>query len=269
MISGHDVIPSHNILFITLDSLRFDTARFVLRADRSPNLARILPGGNWEERRTPGTYTLPAHMSFFAGWLPTPARPGRPPRLLACRSPNGATIGERTYVFDAPDIVSGLAGLGYRTVCIGGVEFFSRLTPLGSVLPALFQESHWHHRMSADEPDSTRHQVDVALQILDGHPKDQRLLLFLNVSATHMPTHFYLPGQSQDSWESQCAALAYADAELGRLFDALPPLGPWFGLICADHGEAYGEDGWTGHSISHPTVWAVPYAETIIPAAAR
>ncbi|MFI6983968.1 STM4013/SEN3800 family hydrolase [Embleya sp. NPDC050154] len=265
MINGNEVIPSHHVLFVTFDSLRYDVARAVLHGGRSPNLERVLPDGLWEERRTQGSFTFPAHMSFFSGFLPVPSGPGRPGRLFACHSMRGTTIHERTYVFDAPDIVNGLAGLGYRTVCIGGVGFFSNQTKLGRVLPGLFQESHWSSRTGADEPESTRHQVDIALAALRDQPADKPLFLFLNISATHTPTHVYLPGETADSWESQCAALGYADRHLGRLLDALPGHGSWLALFCADHGEAYGEDGYTGHGIAHPCVWTVPYAETIIP----
>ena len=50
------------------------------------------------------------------------------------RFPGSETITEATCVFDAPDIVRGLARLGYYTVCVGGVGFFNKLSPLGSVL---------------------------------------------------------------------------------------------------------------------------------------
>ncbi|WKK22739.1 STM4013/SEN3800 family hydrolase [Streptomyces olivoreticuli] len=266
MINGNEVIPSHHVLLITFDSLRYDVARAVLHGGGSPNLERVLPDGLWEERRTQGSFTLPAHMSFFSGFLPVPSGPARPGRLFACHSIRGTTIHKRTYVFDAPDIVTGLSGLGYRTVCIGGVGFFSSQTKLGRVLPGLFQESYWSPETGTDNPESTRHQVDIALEVLEKQATDKRLFLFLNVSATHTPTHVYLPGENADSWESQCAALSYADRHLGRLFSVLPSLGPWLGLFCADHGEAFGEDGYTGHGIAHPSVWTVPYAETVISA---
>ncbi|WP_435127114.1 STM4013/SEN3800 family hydrolase [Actinacidiphila sp. bgisy144] len=269
VINANDVIGTHHILFVTFDSLRYDVARAALHAGQTPHLAALLPGGKWEERRTQGSFTLPAHMSFFAGFLPVPSGPDRPHRLFACQTPRGTTIGPRTYVFDAPDIVTGLAAAGYHTVCIGGVGFFSRQTPLGSVLPALFQESHWSPDTGPDSPDSTRHQTDLALKALDNRDPAQPLFLFLNVSATHTPTHGYLPGATADSWESQCAALAYADTHLGRLFHALPDAGPWLVVLCADHGDAFGEDGHHGHGITHPTVWNVPYAELLLPGRPR
>lgn len=36
--------------------------------------------------------------------------------------------------------------------------------------------------------------------------------------------------------------------------------GPGPGLVCADHGDAYGEDGYHGRGIAHSVVMNVPYA---------
>lgn len=266
VINANEIIGRANVLLITFDSLRYDVARAALRGGQTPNLAKLLPGGEWEERRTQGTFTLPAHTSFFSGFLPVPSGPARPTRLFACYTPHGTTIGERTYVFDAPNIVSGLADLGYRTACIGGVGFFSGETKLGSVLPGLFHESHWSPETGPNGADSTRHQVDVALRVMEEKRNEQHLFLFINISATHTPHHVYLPGALTDSWESQGAALAYSDGQLGRLFDAMSSEGPWLVIMCADHGEAFGEDGHLGHGIAHPCVLSVPYAETILTA---
>ncbi|MFC7264300.1 sulfatase-like hydrolase/transferase [Streptomyces lutosisoli] len=59
---------------------------------------------------------------------------------------------------------------------------------------------------------------------------------------------------------SQQAALAYADPHLGRLISALTREEPWLIIICGDHGDAFGEDGYRGRGIAHPTVLNVPYA---------
>jgi hypothetical protein len=75
MIDANRVVGTHDILLLTLDSLRYDVARECLRQGRTPNLAALLPGAAWEERHSPGSFTFAAHAGFFAGFLPTPARP--------------------------------------------------------------------------------------------------------------------------------------------------------------------------------------------------
>ncbi len=253
-----------DVLLITLDCLRYDVARDAAAGGETPNLAALLPGGRWQRRHSPGSFTFAAHQAFFAGFLPTPARPGRHPRLFAVSFPGSETTGEETWVFDAPDIVSGFRRLGYHTLCVGGVGFFNRLTPLGRVLPDLFAASHWCEEFGVTDPDSTRHQVAWALKQVAALPREQRLFLFLNVSAIHQPNCFYLEGTIEDTLRSHAAALRYVDRQLPPLFRAMRRRGPTFTIICSDHGTTYGEDGYTGHRLAHPNVWTVPYADFML-----
>lgn len=262
MIDAASLIGTHDVLFMTLDTLRYDVSCATLAQGRTPNLAAVLPDGRWEERHSPGSFTYAAHHAFFAGFLPTLARPGRHTRLFAARFAGSESTGDGTCVFDTPDIVTGFAARGYHTACVGGVGFFNKLTPLGGVLPGLFAESHWSPALGVTDPDSTRNQVALAVKILDRIPPDKRLFLFVNVSALHQPNCHYIPGATADTPETQAAALAYVDSQLPPLFAALRR--PTLAIICSDHGTAYGEDGYTGHRVAHPTVWTVPYAEFVM-----
>jgi len=264
MIDAIKLVGTHHILFITLDTLRYDVAAQLHSEGRTPHLSAMLSAGGWERRHTPGSFTLAAHVAFFAGFLPTPAQPGRHPRLFALRFPGSETTAPGTAVFDAPDIITGFRNCGYRTVCIGGVGFFNKLTPLGSVLPGLFDESYWSPELGVTDPQSTENQVSLALSRVAEWPRDRRVFLFVNVSAIHQPNRFYLPGAGDDSIESHAAALEYVDGQLGRLFAGLRRRGPWLCVVCSDHGTAYGEAGYTGHRIAHRVVWDVPYAEFVL-----
>jgi hypothetical protein len=264
MLSASRLVGTHDVLFVTLDTLRYDVAAELHAAGRTPHLRSVLPRKGWERRHTPGNFTFAAHAAFFAGFLPTPAMPGRHPRPFALRFPGSETTTPDTAVFDAPDIVTGLRNTGYHAICIGGVGFFNKLTPLGRVLPGLFDESHWSPELGVTDPRSTEHQVDLALARIDHVEPDRRVFLFLNVSAIHQPNRLYLPGAASDTLESHAAALEYVDAHLGRLFAGLRRRGPWLSIVCSDHGTAYGEDGFTGHRLAHPVVWEVPYAEFVL-----
>jgi hypothetical protein len=264
MINAAALVGSHDVVMITLDTLRYDVAMEALRAGLTPNIAAVLPGGAWELRHTPGSFTYAAHQAFFAGFLPTPARPGRHSRLFAARFAGSETTGESTAVFDAPDWVTGLATGGYHTACIGGVGFFNKQTPLGSMLPGLFAESHWSSEMGVTSVCSTERQVDLAISILGRCPAQHRVLLFVNVSALHQPNCIFLPGAREDSKETMAAALAYVDRWLGRLFDAIRARASALLLLFSDHGTAYGEDGYVGHRLGHPVIWEVPYAECLL-----
>ena len=141
MLDVRAALGTHDILWITLDTLRFDVAVRAMAEGATPNLASFFPGG-WEERHTPGSFTLAAHAAFFAGFFPTPARPGRHERPFALRFEGSETTGARTAVLDAADLPAGLAARGYHTICIGGVGFFNLQNPLGRALPSLFAEQH-------------------------------------------------------------------------------------------------------------------------------
>jgi len=261
MLDMHQVVGRANVLFVTLDCLRHDVAAAALAAGQTPHLAALLLPAGWEARETPGTFTLPAHQAFFHGFLPTPLADGPHPRLFALEFEGSLTTTPQTYTFAGVDnVVAGFGAVGYRTFCVGGVGFFNRRNPLGRVLPGYFAESVWEPALGVAARDSTAAQVAAALDWLGALRRDEKFLLFVNVSATHPPHAFYLPGAAEDCVASQRAALAYVDSCLPPLFAELRRRGPCFCLVMADHGEAYGEDGRRGHRIAHPTVTTVPYA---------
>ena len=266
MLDANQLIGTHDILFVTLDTLRFDVAMDALESNLTPCLQQLLPGRKWEQRHSPGSFTYAAHAAFFAGFLPTPIGPGPHPRLFAAEFPGSETTTAETCVFQSPDIVSGLAKRGYHTVCIGGVGFFNKRTALGNVFPSLFEESHWSPQMGVTDAASTENQIRLALSILSRTERRRRLFLFINISALHQPNCLYVPGATEDSCLTQRTALAYVDSCLPPLFQGLRRRGPCLCILCSDHGTAYGEDGYHGHRLAHPVVWNVPYAEFVIPA---
>ena len=262
-IDARRLVGSHDVLLMTLDTLRYDVAAAALDAGQTPTFARLLSGGRWERRHSPASFTYAAHQAFFAGFLPTPATPGNHPRLFAARFAGSATSTDATCILDAPDIVTGLAARGYHTICIGGVGFFNKLTPLGSVLPGLFAESYWDETLGVASPISTERQVALAIERIAALPDERRVFLFVNISAIHQPNRLFLPGADGDTPASMAAALAYVDCHVSQLFDALAKRAPLLAVVCADHGTAYGEDGFHGHRIAHPVVWDVPYGEFV------
>lgn len=276
------LVGTHDIAMVTLDTLRYDVAAEQAVSGGTPNLVRLLPNGQWQERHSPGNFTYAAHHAFFAGFLPTPTGPGPHPRLFAARFPGSVSTAEGTWVFDAPDLVTGLAAVGYHTLCLGGVGFFNRQSALGSVLPGLFAEAHWEPSFGVTEIDSMRHQLDQLERSVEACDPRRPMFTFLNVSALHQPNWHYLAdvdaavagGDSapwaadpdrRDSLASHAAALRYVDRFVPRLVELLTRRGRACVLIlCSDHGSAYGEDGHIGHRVGHPVVWTVPYAETIL-----
>ncbi|MBM7366467.1 STM4013/SEN3800 family hydrolase [Gordonia hydrophobica] len=261
------IVGSHDILFVTLDTLRYDVAAALAAQGRLPNLTAHLPGGAWERRHTPGSFTYAAHHAYFAGFLPTPDAPGPHPRLFAAAFGGSESTATSTFVFPQATLVEGLSAIGYRTVCIGGVGFFNRQTALGSVLPDLFDEAHWSPDLGVTAPASFENQVALVERLVADRDGAQPLLLFLNVSAIHQPNWFYADGRCADDGDdlaSHGAALEYVDRHIGRLFDAMSAHRDCFTLVCSDHGTTYGDDHHVGHRVGHPAVWTVPYADFVL-----
>jgi hypothetical protein len=253
------IVGTRDLLFLTLDTLRYDVAHRALEQGLTPHLQQLLPAG-WEKRHTPGSFTYAAHTAFFAGFLPTPARPGKHPRLFAARFGGSETTASTTCVFDQADIVAGLRDRGYHTICLGGVGFFNQQTPLGTVLPSLFDHAEWTPGFGVTDPDSTRNQFRRAAELIAPIPLDQRIFVFINVSAIHQPNRHYLPDRLHDDLSTHQAALSYVDSCLPILVNALSQGRRFFCILCSDHGTAYGEDGFTGHRCGIPAVMDVPYA---------
>ncbi len=260
MLDMNEVVGAMDLLFVTLDTLRYDVARDLAAAGRTPNLASLLPGGRWEERHSPGTFTYAAHQAFFAGFLPTPARKARDPRLFALAGGRKTETVAATCILDAADVPGGLAARGYHTACVGGVGFFDRSSPLGRVLPGLFAESHWSPRTGVRDPRSFEHQIAIVEDVVARLPRERRLFMFVNVAAIHTPNAFYLSGAPGESLATHAAALEYVDRHVPALLAPLRGRGRVFCIFCSDHGEAYGEDGFRGHRLAHASVTTVPYA---------
>lgn len=90
------------------------------------------------EAAYPGSFTYAAHHAFFGGFLPTPANTNKAEHVRLFHSRNtGMKTHPHTWLFDTPDMVSGLAAAGYQTMCIGGVIFFSKKCPSPASSPVI------------------------------------------------------------------------------------------------------------------------------------
>lgn len=256
-----EVVGKKDILFICLDTLRYDVAVQEEKAGTTPVLNQY---GPWEKCQAPGNFTYPSHHAMFAGFMPCryDAKNVADRELLFFPRQIGLgnKVPEGAYGFSGSTIMEGLAADGYDTWCVGGVAFFDKRSPIGKVFPGYFKKSYWNPSFACPVKESTKNQVDFLLKKISAADKEQRIFLYLNVDAIHYPNYFYADGVSHDNLQSHAAALRYVDRELGRLFagwknqrkEALV-------ICCSDHGTCYGEDGCQFHGINHPYVNTVPY----------
>jgi hypothetical protein len=257
------LIGQADILFITLDTLRFDAAQQAWQEGRLKTLQPYLGAVGWQMRHTPGNFTYAAHHAFFAGFLPTPLGRGPHPRLFAAEFAGSASTVADTFIFPEATLPEALAARNYHTICVGGTGFFNQQNQLARVLPGLFLEAHWRPELGVACRESAQNQVEQAIRSLDA-AGSRRVFLFLNVSAIHQPNWFYGAGRGPDTLESHTEALVAVDRALAPLFQHFKKRGPTFAVVCSDHGTAYGEEGYSGHRLCHEVVWNVPYAEFLL-----
>lgn len=255
------VVGKKDILFICLDTLRYDVAVQEEAAGTTPVLNQY---GPWEKCQAPGNFTYPSHHAMFAGFLPCryDAKTVADRELLFFPRQIGLgnKVPEGAYGFTGSTIMEGLEADGYVTWCVGGVAFFDKRSPIGKVFPGYFNKSYWNPSFSCPVKDSTKNQVNFILNKVAEAEKNQPIFLYINVDAIHYPNYFYLEGARQDSVKSHGAALRYVDKELGRLFEGWrKKRGGAFVICCSDHGTCYGEDGCQFHGINHLMVNTVPY----------
>lgn len=265
-IDMNQIVGSHDILMICLDTLRYDAAAEEEALGHTPVLSKP---GPWRKCQAAGNFTYPSHHTMFAGFFPCDYEASnisdREFLFFPRKGGLGRVVPPGAYAFSGSTIMEGLEQAGYETWCVGGVSFFDKRTDLGRVFPGMFRKSWWKPAFGCAVKNSTGNQADFILRKLDAVKDEQRIFLYLNVDAIHYPNFFYLEGAHQDSLDSHKAALRYADQELGRLFEGWRSRKrPAFVICLSDHGTCYGEDGCQFHGINHPAVNTVPYKHFVL-----
>ncbi|MGH7194975.1 MAG: hypothetical protein ACREJM_15795, partial [Candidatus Saccharimonadales bacterium] len=183
---------NRDFLFITLDSLRFDSAADSLAAGATPTFKRLI--GRWQRRQTSATYTLPAHVAMFSGSMPRPPRGDdrtvdTEPRMFALSTSWNRYKGRNIrYCFDdAENVPKGFESKGYRTIGVGGVGWFSNEVKSSSFWEGRYFQ-HFLYKPSYGEENARafEEQIDDLARILR-QPARGRSFVFLNVSSTHRP----------------------------------------------------------------------------------
>lgn len=275
-----------NILFITLDCCRYDT----LMQANAPFIKQI---GPVQRARTHGTYTLPAHMSFFMGYLPICVDDVHQPyysnevrqlwRLRSGREKNLQSVG---IMLDGKNIIEGYRNLGFKTVGTGGVRWFRNQT-----LTDLFDEFYFFGPDDKASVFTRRKKEHFSLnnipKVLEAINNIQKYFLFVNCLETHVPYDFGEGRYSQEIEEiiqkassiwgckkgnldqtnvtkeelsklhnAQVKAVESLDSKVKALVDQLPK--KLLIVACGDHGECFGEDMNWGHGYATEKILEVP-----------
>lgn len=252
-----------SVLFITLDLCRFDT--FV--AANAVALKEVAP---LHKAHAPSHFTYGSHAAMFIGFTPgvvaaQPARFLNPKfaRLFRLARAGFAGYAEPGFAIDGRDIVHGFRNAGYSTIGTGAMGWFDPASSVSEGLISGFDDFFFAGRAGV------KHQVHWVEETLARHA-GRDSFVFINVGETHVPYHFI--GASWDSSDNPCVPFQVVDrrdecSERQRLCceyadRALGPLLSRFRnattIVCADHGDCWGEDGLWEHGVSHPMTLTVP-----------
>lgn len=219
--------------------------------------------------RAPGHFTYGSHAAMFVGF--TPGVPGaKKPfldpkfaRLFRLSYAGHPGLADPGFSIAGDNIVDGFRRAGYRTIGTAAMGWFDPSTPVSAVLRTGFDAFEFAGDSGVES------QVQwVSDQIrLAG---EQPLFTFLNIGETHVPYHFKgaswsrednpcIPYQTVDRADEcrarQLACAEYVDDATADLIAAF--LGATI-IICADHGDCWGEDGLWEHGVSHEMTLTVP-----------
>jgi hypothetical protein len=252
-----------SVLFITLDSCRYDT----LASARVPNIRSV---GTLHKAEAPSYFTYGSHSAMFAGFTPGLARLQQPilnPKFGKLFKLVGAGFpgkGTEAYELDGRTIVEGFTRLGFKTIGTGAVGWFNPDVPTGRHL-----SEHFERYFYPGNSYSLNRQLDfIECELKAAGSSD--VFVFLNVGETHVP--YYFDGAAWDPDDNPCVPFQkinrsaecrerqqrcceFADGMLRNLLAAFSQSTI---LVCGDHGDCWGEDGLWEHGVSHRCTRTVP-----------
>lgn len=290
-----------NVLFITLDSCRYDTAQ-------KANIPTIQSLGSIKKAYTHATYTVPAHTAFFTGHLPAVFDQSQSKyysesagQLWRIKTGKGRDR-EAGIVFSQQTVLEGYRQLGFTILGAGGVTQFTE----GSFLRNFFKKNEFTYfgRNLDEEPLQPRDKQEFPLNnletIVNCIKEKDKWFLFINCPETHYPYDIgnglndevkkYYPklyknlnlreaddpiGIPVDVYEilhdMQIKALEYVDTRISKLLSMLPKNKDILVIISGDHGENFGEvfngrQRW-GHLLPTKEVLEVPLLINVIKSA--
>lgn len=283
----------HNVIVITIDSCRYDTAQLA----NTPNLNKI---SQLKKAETSGTYTYPAHHSFFMGDFPRIIDIDDIDYLKGYdqiwRSKSARKSSKKVFLnYEGPNIIKYYEEIGYNVQGFGGVQFFNTYNK-NNVLPNIFKNFHYFNRETNLSPDKRlpRTKTSFPLCNIDLLVKktntNKPYFLFINCPETHIPydvpnsninsvyknliSRIYKEQISKKRYKQnnlpftkdeinilkkqQIDSLEWVDKQIGTLLKKLAFIYPTIIIACADHGEEFGDNGRFGHAHCDNSVFIVP-----------
>ena len=230
-----------NVLLITLDTTRADhLGCYGHPGGATPNVDRLAAGGvRFAQCMSAAPSTLPSHATILTGLYP---------HVHGVRDNVGFRLGEAYRT-----LAEALQDAGYRTAAFVAAIVVGRDTGLDQGFET-YDDTGNRHERRGDEV------CDRAIEWLEAHASEKFFLWahFFDPHAPYEPPHPYR-GRFADPYTGE---IAFADAQVGRLVDALKRLGlerSTLVVVTADHGEGLGEHGEQTHLyFVYDTTMSVP-----------
>jgi len=179
---------------------------------------------------------------------------------------NNVKHNEAKYRVPGRTIKHGFSRLGLPPLGSAGVMWFAPDVPTTAALLDGF-EGFFFSSPFIDLQGGAPKQVDWMIRAVQEQARP--CFVFLNLAETHSPYFSAAHGlraeitdrDADACRQAQKASLCFCDQQLAKLFEGLRQVAPCEGVICADHGDCWGEDGYWGHGIVHEKVLDVPYVK--------
>jgi arylsulfatase A-like enzyme len=252
-----------NVVLITLDTLRADHLGAYGSTDvRTPNLDQLAREGVvFEQAMTSAPLTLPAHSSILTGQFP--------PRH-GVRDNGGFFLGPEQVT-----MAEVLFNQGFKTGATVAAFVLDSKWGLDQGF-ATYQDDFDLTNVKAMSLASVKRPgnevVDLALKWMEG-VADQRFFSWLHLYDPHAPYESPEPYRSEYKGHPYRGAIAFTDAQVGRVLTFLKDRGiadRTIVIISGDHGESLGEHGEETHgffiyesSMHVPLIVRAPFSNTV------
>jgi choline-sulfatase len=233
---GPHRVPVKHILLVTIDTLREDRMGYMGSSVETPNLDRLARSGAiFTQAITAAPITLPSHASILSGLYPT----------------HHGTRFNGTFRLrdDVQTVAETLKAAGFATGAFVGSFVLDRRFGLDQGFDLYDDE------LPPDDPKNPEYfperraevVVERALAFIRDHEQD-RFFVWVHVYDPHAPHNAPSPYAERYPGRGYDAEVAYTDASLGPLFDAVNDDETAI-LVIGDHGEGLGDHGESTHTL--------------------
>ena len=239
--SGHDAALIENVVLVTIDTLRADhIGCFGYQLIQTPHLDSLAARGTrFAQAVTSVPLTLPSHASILTGTYPF---------VHGVRDMGGFVLQE-----SPPTLATLLTRAGFRTAAFVGSVTLDHRYGLNRGFDIYDDEMPPAESEAGPRKPERRAEVVVnrTLAWLAVRPAG-RFFLWVHFFDPHSPYDAPQPFHGQYAGHPYDGEIAYADAQLGRLLEAVRDQGVsdrTLFVVMGDHGESLGEHGESTHGI--------------------